>query len=242
MVRSTSSMRIGEARAGRGPTRLAGPPRRRTPAGRRVRGAIRRRRRRHDCGGDRRPVRGPAAAAPEAARVASRTHAVEPRDRRRRRRAGSRGIARLRDRTGAERPGDVLRRRCCTDAERVADRERRGEPSCVAGRRRCPAEHRPGSDHPASVGRRGSRRRDRTRPGTSAPGAATAMSGSAPTLCQLSINGGHAVATGPLEFATCFHETAYSNVGHRAGRACSPATTMCVRRTVTVSCSSRSST
>jgi len=45
---------------------------------------------------------------------------------------------------------------------------------------------------------------------------------------QLSINGGHAVATGPLEFATCFLETAYSNAAIERG-SLQPGDTMCVR-------------
>ena len=45
---------------------------------------------------------------------------------------------------------------------------------------------------------------------------------------QMSIGGGHAVATGPLEFATCFHETAYSNAAIERG-SLRPGDTMCVR-------------
>lgn len=44
---------------------------------------------------------------------------------------------------------------------------------------------------------------------------------------QLSIDGGHAVVTGPLEFATCFHETAYTNAAIERG-SLRPGDTMCV--------------
>ena len=45
---------------------------------------------------------------------------------------------------------------------------------------------------------------------------------------QLSIDGGHAVVTGPLEFATCFHETGYTNSAIEGG-SLRPGTTLCVR-------------
>jgi hypothetical protein len=45
---------------------------------------------------------------------------------------------------------------------------------------------------------------------------------------QMSIDGGHAVVTGPLGFATCFHETAYNNAAIERG-SLQPGDTMCVR-------------
>ena len=45
---------------------------------------------------------------------------------------------------------------------------------------------------------------------------------------QLSIDGGHAVVTGPPEFATCFHETAYTT-SPIARESLKPGATLCVR-------------
>jgi hypothetical protein len=45
---------------------------------------------------------------------------------------------------------------------------------------------------------------------------------------RLSIDGGHAVVTGPLGFATCFHETAYTDEAIERG-SLRPGDTMCVR-------------
>ena len=45
---------------------------------------------------------------------------------------------------------------------------------------------------------------------------------------QLSIDGGHAVVTGPPEFATCFHETAYTKSPIERG-SLQPGATFCVR-------------
>jgi hypothetical protein len=45
---------------------------------------------------------------------------------------------------------------------------------------------------------------------------------------QLSIDNGHAVVTGPPEFATCFHETAYTNSAIERG-SLQPGETLCVR-------------
>ena len=58
---------------------------------------------------------------------------------------------------------------------------------------------------------------------------------------QLSIDDGHAVVTGPPEFATCFHETAYTTSPIERG-SLQPGETSVCGRTVTVSRSSRSST
>jgi hypothetical protein len=52
--------------------------------------------------------------------------------------------------------------------------------------------------------------------------------GFAADASRLSIDSGHAVATGPLEFATCLHETAYTNSAIE-GRSLRPGDTICVR-------------
>jgi hypothetical protein len=45
---------------------------------------------------------------------------------------------------------------------------------------------------------------------------------------RLSIDGGHAVVSGPLEFATCLHETAYTTSAIERG-SLQPGETICVR-------------
>jgi len=52
--------------------------------------------------------------------------------------------------------------------------------------------------------------------------------GFASDATQLSIDNGHAVATGPLGFATCLHETSYTNAAIER-RSLQPGTVICVR-------------